>query len=159
MEETCILLSSRKQILGWNFPKSVAPKPLLLHPCCTEKSSQSHDLLRCALLPGLVLVMGGYTRSVILTVECLAGFPRTGGGLSLGNVLYSAQVIWICGGRPMILYFSATGNCKYVATRLVQSEKQEMLSIADCIRNGQYEFSDKTIGIISPTYDWGCRAL
>ena len=59
----------------------------------------------------------------------------------------------------MILYFSATGNCKYVATRLVQSEKQEMLSIADCIRNGQYEFSDKTIGVISPTYDWGLPSI
>ncbi len=59
----------------------------------------------------------------------------------------------------MILYFSATGNCKYVATRLVQSEEQEMLSIVDCIRNGQYIFADKTIGIISPTYDWGLPSI
>lgn len=58
----------------------------------------------------------------------------------------------------MILYFSATGNCKYVATRLVQTEEQEMLSIVDCVRNGQYVFSDKTIGIISPTYDGGLPA-
>ena len=59
----------------------------------------------------------------------------------------------------MILYFSATGNCKYVATRLVRSEEQEMLSIADCVQNGQYSFSDKTIGIISPTYDWGLPSI
>ena len=59
----------------------------------------------------------------------------------------------------MILYFSATGNCKYVATRLVCSEQQEMLSIVDCINNNEYEFSDKTIGIISPTYDWGLPSL
>ena len=59
----------------------------------------------------------------------------------------------------MILYFSATGNSKYVATRLVQSEEQEMLSIVDCIRNGQYVFADKTIGIISPTYDWGLPSI
>ena len=59
----------------------------------------------------------------------------------------------------MILYFSATGNCKYVATRLVQSEEQEMLSIVDCVRNNQYTFSDKTIGIISPTYDWGLPSI
>ena len=59
----------------------------------------------------------------------------------------------------MILYFSATGNCKYVATRLVQAEEQEMLSIVDCVRNGQYAFSDKTIGIISPTYDWGLPSI
>ena len=59
----------------------------------------------------------------------------------------------------MILYFSATGNCKYVATRLVQAKEQEMLSIVDCVRNGQYAFSDKTIGIISPTYDWGLPSI
>ena len=34
----------------------------------------------------------------------------------------------------MILYFSATGNCKYVASRLAQAEGQETLSIVDCIR-------------------------
>lgn len=59
----------------------------------------------------------------------------------------------------MILYFSATGNCKYVATRLAQSEKQEMLSIVDCLKNDQYSFSDKTIGIISPTYYWGLPSI
>lgn len=59
----------------------------------------------------------------------------------------------------MILYFSATGNCKYVATQLVQSEEQEMLSIVDCVRHDQYIFSDKTIGIISPTYDWGVPSI
>ena len=59
----------------------------------------------------------------------------------------------------MILYFSATGNCKYVATRIVQSEEQEMLSIVDCVRTDQYTFSDKTIGIISPTYDWGLPSI
>lgn len=46
----------------------------------------------------------------------------------------------------MILYFSA-------------AEKQEMLSIVDCVRNGKYAFSDKTIGIISPTYDWGLPSI
>ena len=59
----------------------------------------------------------------------------------------------------MILYFSATGNCKYVATRLAQSEEQEMLPIVDCIRDGQYVFADKKIGIISPTYDWGLPSI
>ena len=32
----------------------------------------------------------------------------------------------------MILYFSATGNCKYVAIRLAQLA--EIVSIVDCIR-------------------------
>lgn len=54
----------------------------------------------------------------------------------------------------MILFFSATGNCKYVAARLTQSAEQEMLAIVDCIRDDRYMFSDETIGIISPTYDW-----
>lgn len=52
----------------------------------------------------------------------------------------------------MILYFSATGNCKYVAPRLVQAEGQETLSIVDCIREGRYAFEDEVIGIVSPSY-------
>ena len=59
----------------------------------------------------------------------------------------------------MILYFSATGNCKYVATRLTQDTEQEMLSIADCIKENRYDFADETVGIISPTYDWGLPSI
>lgn len=59
----------------------------------------------------------------------------------------------------MVLYFSATGNCKYVAVRLTESTEQEMISVVDCIRNDRYVFSDKTIGIISPTYDWGLPSI
>lgn len=59
----------------------------------------------------------------------------------------------------MILYFSATGNCKYVATRLVQAEEQEMLSIVDCIRESRFIFEDGMIGIVSPTYDWGLPSI
>ena len=57
----------------------------------------------------------------------------------------------------MILYFSATGNCKYVATRLAQSE--EIVSIADCIQENRCVFEDDVIGIISPTYDWGLPSI
>ena len=59
----------------------------------------------------------------------------------------------------MILYFSATGNCKYTAARLAQAADQEIISITDCIRNGQYDFSDDTIGIISPVYFWGLPSI
>ena len=59
----------------------------------------------------------------------------------------------------MILYFSATGNCKYVATRLMQAAEQEMLYIADCVKENRYDFADETIGIISPTYDWGLPSI
>lgn len=58
---------------------------------------------------------------------------------------------------PMILYFSATGNCKYVAARL--AEGGETLSIVDCIRENRFAFEAETIGVISPTYDWGLPSI
>ena len=57
----------------------------------------------------------------------------------------------------MILYFSATGNCKYVAERLAQSA--EIVSIVDCIREKRSTFADDIIGIVSPTYDWGLPSI
>lgn len=59
----------------------------------------------------------------------------------------------------MILFFSATGNCKYVASRLAQAHSQETLSIVDCIRTGRYAFEAESIGIISPTYNWGLPSI
>ena len=50
----------------------------------------------------------------------------------------------------MILYFSATGNCKYVALRLAEAA-QKTLSIVDCIRDNRYAFAGETIGIVSPS--------
>lgn len=59
----------------------------------------------------------------------------------------------------MILYFSATGNCKYVASRLAQTTGEETVSIVDCIRENSYSFGESSIGIISPTYDWGLPSI
>ena len=59
----------------------------------------------------------------------------------------------------MILYFSATGNCKYVASRLAGHSEQEMLSITECIRENKYSFENETIGVISPTYFWGLPSI
>lgn len=59
----------------------------------------------------------------------------------------------------MILYFSATGNCKYVAARLAQAFDQRTLSIVECIRESNYAFEDSTLGIISPTYHWGLPSI
>lgn len=53
----------------------------------------------------------------------------------------------------MILFFSATGNCKYVAARIAQATNEEIVSIAECVNNGTYTFEDTIIGIVSPTYD------
>ena len=54
----------------------------------------------------------------------------------------------------MIIYFSATGNCKYVAERLSAATGDKMISILDCIAENKYDFTDSTIGIISPTYNY-----
>lgn len=59
----------------------------------------------------------------------------------------------------MILYFSATGNCQYVAARLAQADGQPTLSIVDCIRENRYAFADETIGIVSPAYDWSLPSI
>lgn len=59
----------------------------------------------------------------------------------------------------MILYFSATGNCKYVAGRLASALGQEAVSLLDCIQRGEYSFADDAIGIIAPTYFWGLPSL
>ncbi|MDO4284246.1 MAG: EFR1 family ferrodoxin [Eubacteriales bacterium] len=55
----------------------------------------------------------------------------------------------------MILYFSATGNNKYIAEKIALETREKPVSIVDCIRNNQYEFQDeKLLGIITPTYFW-----
>lgn len=59
----------------------------------------------------------------------------------------------------MILYFSATGNSKYVAARLAQAVGQEIISIVDCIKDNSYRFEDDMIGIVSPTYYWGLPGI
>lgn len=59
----------------------------------------------------------------------------------------------------MILYFSATGNCKYVAVRLAAAFGQETVSITDCIQDGVYSFTDDTISVVVPTYFWGLPSI
>lgn len=59
----------------------------------------------------------------------------------------------------MLLYFSATGNCKYAALRLAQAAGEEALSIVDCLREGRYAFADSAIGIVVPTYFWGLPSI
>ncbi len=59
----------------------------------------------------------------------------------------------------MILYFSATGNCKYVAQRLASALGEQTLAITDCMAQAQYDFADDAIGIVSPTYFWGLPSI
>jgi ferredoxin len=49
-----------------------------------------------------------------------------------------------------ILYFTATGNCLYVAKRI----GGELLSIPQLQRNGIYDINDDVVGIIAPIYSW-----
>lgn len=62
----------------------------------------------------------------------------------------------------MILYFSATGNSKYVADRLAERTGEQTISITDCVRRGRYAFSPaegEAVGIVTPTYIWGLPSV
>lgn len=55
----------------------------------------------------------------------------------------------------MIFYFSATGNCKYVAQRIAKELNDTAISITDCIKKNMFEFEisqGEKVGIVSPTY-------
>ncbi|WP_294420421.1 EFR1 family ferrodoxin [uncultured Senegalimassilia sp.] len=57
----------------------------------------------------------------------------------------------------MIFYFSATGNSRHVARRVSTATGEELISIAECVKEGRYRFSadGDAFGIVSPTYAWG----
>ncbi|MDR0324623.1 MAG: EFR1 family ferrodoxin [Oscillospiraceae bacterium] len=58
----------------------------------------------------------------------------------------------------MIFYFSATGNCKYVATRIASATNDITVSITDCLKTNTFDFNLKhheNIGFVTPTYFWG----
>ncbi len=59
----------------------------------------------------------------------------------------------------MIFYFSATGNSRYVADRIAAATGDETISIVDCCKKEQFDYSAQTIGIISPTYAWGLPSI
>ncbi len=57
----------------------------------------------------------------------------------------------------MILFFSATGNSRYLSERIAVATDDEIISIEDCIKKREYSFNvnGKTVGIVTPTYAWG----
>ncbi len=57
-----------------------------------------------------------------------------------------------------IIYFSATGNSKYIATMLTK-ENDTILFIPTLIKENKFNFKDEVIGIISPTYFWGLPSI
>ena len=57
----------------------------------------------------------------------------------------------------MILYFTGTGNTKWVAQQISEAIGEELLYIPDLIRAGQYQLELKegeTIGFCFPTHGW-----
>ena len=45
----------------------------------------------------------------------------------------------------MILYFSATGNGKYIAEQIAEKTDEKCMSIVDCICEDKYCFSNENI--------------
>ena len=54
----------------------------------------------------------------------------------------------------MIYYFSATGNCRYVAERIAHELRTEAVSITNCSLQITTT-ADEVLGFIFPTYFWG----
>ena len=62
----------------------------------------------------------------------------------------------------MIFYFSATGNCRYVAERAAAATGERCVSITACMQAGELAFTPrdgKMVGIVSPVYFWGLPSI
>lgn len=53
--------------------------------------------------------------------------------------------------RRILLYFTGTGNCLYIARQLAGADA-ELLSIPQMVKQGRYEFEADEIGIVYPIY-------
>lgn len=53
--------------------------------------------------------------------------------------------------KRIIFFFSATGNCLYVANQL-KGDNGEALSIPQLVKNNEYEFEAEEIGFVYPVY-------
>ena len=53
--------------------------------------------------------------------------------------------------KRILFYFTATGNCLYVARQLAD-EHTELLSIPQLVKQGRYDFEADEIGIVYPIY-------
>ena len=76
------------------------------------------------------------------------------GMLVAGAVAWGVPSLSSCSGdrkKRIILYFTATGNCLYVARQLA-GENAELLSIPQLVKQGRYAFEADEIGIVYPIY-------
>lgn len=65
-----------------------------------------------------------------------------------GSIIGGLLFAWQCrkgGSQKMILYFSATGNGKYIAEQIAEKTDEKCMSIVDCICEDKYCFSNEKI--------------
>ena len=76
------------------------------------------------------------------------------GLLVAGAACMSMPALTACENKTkkrIILYFTGTGNCLYVARELAD-EHTELLSIPQLVKQGRYTFEADEIGIVYPVY-------
>ena len=62
----------------------------------------------------------------------------------------------------MIFYFSATGNCKYVADRVAAATGERCISVTACMQTQQLAFvpaEGEAVGVVAPVYFWGLPSI
>lgn len=62
----------------------------------------------------------------------------------------------------MIFYFSGTGNSEYAARKISEATGDEVVSIADCLKNNRLSFTlrdDERVGFVFPVYFWGVPTI
>lgn len=82
-------------------------------------------------------------------LKCMSAAVLSGAMASTGLLSLAA-----CASRArkrVVLFFTGTGNCLYVARQLAGKDG-EILSIPQLVKNGQYEIEADEIGIVYPIY-------
>lgn len=62
----------------------------------------------------------------------------------------------------MIFYFSGTGNSQYTAKRIAEESEEKLISIAECLNRGQFEFeiqNNERLGFVFPVYFYGVPSI
>jgi len=58
----------------------------------------------------------------------------------------------------MIFYFTATGNSKFIAEKIAAETGEQIIDIAECIKNNEFDFDlsgNEKLGIVLPIYYYG----
>lgn len=80
-------------------------------------------------------------------LKCL-GAVLLSGAVSSSSVLTSCQP---AAKKRVILYFTGTGNCLYVARQLADAQTT-LLSIPQLVKDGKYDIHADEIGLVYPVY-------